>query len=258
MAPMDGVRRVYDKPPIQEALCHFTFSEPLNWNMATPGLIYQQIRDQYPAPPEQQEQLQATVGVVSKEDETAGFTLNRGPVRAVFKDSSGNRLLLLDSKSFSVNSLNKYEGWESLSARAADICEALTNSDLVQPVRRVAIRYVNRVVIPIRDQEIDLQDYFNIPLNSFQSEKSAISAFILRTESALLSRDATAITTFGSVKDDDEEESGASFLLDLEVYRENLPGWTLADALLVANELKMIENTEFETLITPLTRRLFK
>jgi uncharacterized protein (TIGR04255 family) len=253
---MDGMRRDYARPPIQEALCHFTFSEPLDWNMATPGLVYQQIRELYPAPPEQQEQIQASVGMLPAEPGAAGFTLNKGPVRAFFKDPTGAKILLLDANSFSANSLQPYEGWDSLYARTQNACEALAATELIQPVKRVAVRYVNRIVIP-DPNTIDLDDYFNIPVHGFQSDKSIVSAFLTRVESQLQNRDAVAITTFASAQNE-PQESGASFLLDLEIYRENTLGWSYIEALEVAKELKLYENNEFETLITPATRELFK
>ncbi|MCG3749127.1 TIGR04255 family protein [Amycolatopsis sp. Poz14] len=254
---MDKQRRQYEVPPVQEALCHFTFSEPLGWNMTTPGLMYQKISKEYPAEPAQQEQIQASVGINPENSETAGFSLNRGPVRAVFKNSTGKKLLLLDAHSFSVNSLPSYEGWESLFRRASDAFDALHELRILTPVKRVAIRYINKISLPVNELGTDLQDYFNLPVIPFQSEQSVIAAFIHRVESFLPEKNATAIVTFGSSQDDDGG-TGAAFILDIEVYRDGGEGWTKDQALDVADELKSYESAEFETLITDSTRELFK
>ncbi|MFF4597097.1 TIGR04255 family protein [Amycolatopsis sp. NPDC001319] len=242
---------------MHEALCHFTFAEPLGWNMTTPGLIYQKIGHAYPAEPEQQEQLQASVGIDPENSESAGFSLNRGPVRAVFKDSTGKRLLLLDALSFSVNSIPPYEGWESLYDRASAAFDALSDIKILTPVKRVAIRYINKVTIPAQESGVELDDYFRIPIVPFQSNQSIIAAFIHKVESFLPDKNATAVVTFGSSRDD-EGEARATFILDIEIYRESQEGWTKESALSVANELKSYENAEFETLITDTTRELFK
>src|SRR5437667_2265720 len=42
------VARTYNKPPLIEAVCDFRFSSSQPWDWTIPGLLYEQIRDNFP------------------------------------------------------------------------------------------------------------------------------------------------------------------------------------------------------------------
>ncbi len=42
------VRRVYENPPIIEALCEFYFGSDQQWDWTIPGLIYAEVKSEFP------------------------------------------------------------------------------------------------------------------------------------------------------------------------------------------------------------------
>lgn len=247
-------RRVYPRPPIQEALCQLMFAEPLEWSIATPGLIYNALRENYPAEPDAQEELQAELRTGPQAG--GGFSFNRGGTRVVYKDDSGSRLAVVNQRSFSVNSLPPYEGWESLYERMRSVGNALAKAGIDCMYGSVSIRYINRIVIP--SDRVELSDYFNIPILTPVGKVVATTAFLTRVQS-VLSDDATTSITFGSVDPSDGSPTASStFLLDIELGRRFSDPLRLEKAGAVASELKRRENEQFESLITDQAREWFE
>ncbi len=54
-------KQSYKNPPIEEAICQFTFAEHLPWNSDTPRHLFEKVRGRYPAMPTQQQILQANI-----------------------------------------------------------------------------------------------------------------------------------------------------------------------------------------------------
>lgn len=97
-------RREYPTPPIAEALAQITFAKPLGWNVATPGLLWERLRSDYPVEPEVQEQVAASVQVG---DAAPGPSLawNRGDQRFLYRHEDQRRFVVANRATLSANSL---------------------------------------------------------------------------------------------------------------------------------------------------------
>ena len=52
MNDVSTLRRTYKNPPVVEAVARLKFLLPIEWNVTTPGLLYERVRKDYPQPPE--------------------------------------------------------------------------------------------------------------------------------------------------------------------------------------------------------------
>lgn len=246
-----GERPSYANPPIQEGLCQLTFARPVHWSVATPGLLYEQLRAQYPADPEVREQVEASLQV-GPAGAGPNFTVNQGKSTFIYKDSGGTRLVVAGPDVLSVNSLRPYEGWLKLKARLEEAYKTFESVfKELPPVSRVALRYINRVEIP--PGHMDTDDFFNVVIRTADDGRAPFRGFIQRVESALPD-DAVSISTFASMPSNLKENP---FLLDLEVYKDGLNLGSLEEIVELADSLKGVENREFESSITDKTRELF-
>lgn len=243
----------YPNPPIEEGLCQFTFSEPLPWNVATPGLLFEKLRGDYAADPEEQAQIQASFESTPEAAGQANFAMNRGGSRYIYRDPTRTRLLVINSELMSVNSLKPYEGWDKLRVRlergVGQVSELVTMPRIV----KVSLRYINRIVIG-GDDAIDTDNYFTLPIHSGEGGKAALASFIHRVQSRFSDGRTTVTSTFATI---DASMTGPAFLLDLEFQRNYEEPITAEVAMREADELKAMENAEFETCITDETRKLF-
>jgi uncharacterized protein (TIGR04255 family) len=247
--PAAHERREYPNPPIEEALVQVTFAEPLSWNVATPGLLFERLRGDYPTEPEMQEQ--AAVQVQADAGGGPALSFNRGQQRFLYRDESRTRLVLVNPLTLSANSLRPYEGWPKLRERferAMSDVEAVTGS---KPVARIALRYINRITLP--PGPIDTDDYFKVTVRTADEGRAAFRGFIHRVES-VLDDETVVVSTFASTEPEDD---CTSFVLDLEFSSPNLNSSEMEQVLNVADELKVLENAEFESCITDATRELF-
>lgn len=258
--PDDSARREYPKPPIEEALVQVTFAEPLAWNVATPGVLFERFRLEYPQEPVAQEQLQAEVQLQVEVQIPGGaqvgpnFALNRGAQRYIYKDDSQHRLVVVNPLTLSANSLRPYEGWPALRERFRSAALLTGEVAPLKPVRRVALRYINRVKVP--GPRVDTDDYFNLVVRTAENGQATFRGFMHRVESVLADNETVIVFTFASLAPEQESQS-VDFLLDLEVYRDGLDLHSLEEITQVADALKRIENDEFESCIKEPARELF-
>jgi uncharacterized protein (TIGR04255 family) len=243
----------YPNPPIEEGLCQFTFSEPLPWNVATPGLLFNRLRSEYAADPEEQLQMQASFESTPEAAGGANFAMNRGGSRYIYRDPSRTRLLVINSELMSVNSLKPYEGWDKLKVRLERGISQVSELISIPRIAKISLRYINRIVIG-GDGAIDTDNYFTIPIHSGDEGKAALASFIHRVQSRFTDGRTVVTSTFATV---DAAMGGRSFLLDLEFQRNYEEPITVEVAVREADELKAMENAEFETCITDETRKLF-
>lgn len=250
--PAEPERREYPKPPIAEGLCQITFARPLAWSVATPGLLWERLRAAYPTEPEAQDQVAASV---QAGEASAGpsLALNRIEQRFIYRDADQQRLVVANRSSLSANSLPPYEGWISLRARVEEAINALSNTVPVEPVERVSLRYINRIVLP--GGRLDTDDYFKLNIRTADEGSATFKAFMHRVESVLADEVTVVISTFATIQATEHENP---FLLDLEVQRHSMNTTSVDEILQVADELKVIENREFESAITDKTRGLFE
>ncbi len=252
-------RRQYKHPPIDEAICEIRFAPSSEWDLTVPGRFHAEIKTAYAGKPEQQKvELEAGFQVG---DQTSGqLKLKQGIARVKFPTLDGRRLLSVGPDLIGIHLLRPYPpGWlEDFRPRIAFALDAYRR--LFEPVglRRVGVRYINRIVVP--SERFDLGEYFTAPITIPDGLPTEIGAFLTRIESAY--NDSTEespirlVLTFATLKEQAPEK--AAFLLDIDVIQE----WpkdplSLELALERIDDLRPRERVAFEALITENARELF-
>jgi uncharacterized protein (TIGR04255 family) len=250
-----AARRVYSKPPVNEAICRMTFAEAARWTIATPGQIYERFKQDYPGVPKKQIDLQAVPGA-RLDASIAGIEvgLAQGQEMLRLSDNDECRIVLVSPSHISVHSIKPYEGWESLERRLRNAVALLDEVYDTGPVKSVGLRYINRV--RISGELFDLDEYFNIPIPTPSEMMSGqVSSFFYRLEMQDQNRPLVYRQTFASMPPPAEQV--AEFILDLDFTYEPSDPISAEEAFRLANEAKETENRVFETLITEKCRGLF-
>jgi uncharacterized protein (TIGR04255 family) len=247
------VRHKYNNPPIEEAICEFRFAPGAAWNLTVPGLFYEKVKDVYPGEPQQQNLIQAEfqIGQVPANPEIA---LKQATTRLLFQSADGKKLVGVGHDVLSIHSLQPYEGWEDFSQRINESFQAYLEVSKPVGVIRVAVRYINRIVIS-GNQDIELNDYFNVYPQYPDDIPVKMSGFLTRTESTY---EDTPIGLKITLSDAIGSPSQAVFILDLEVFQDWVEKPLVIEELIDSlHELKYREGQVFEKLITDRTRELF-
>ncbi|GAA6620650.1 TIGR04255 family protein [Scytonema sp. NUACC26] len=246
-------QRQYRNPPIEEAVCEFRFAPGLAWNLTVPGLFYEKIKDFYTGEPQQQHLVAAELQTIPQ-PQNSEITVTQRVTKLLFPSANATRLVGVGPDVLSIHILRPYEGWDEFRGRISQAFDVYL--EVVKPVgvKRTALRYINRIVIPEK-QDIDLSQYFTIYPQVPDGISTRVSAFLNRTELIYEDLPIELALTLSDTSDPTEKPE---FLLDLEISQE----WTddsLApeEALSSLNELKQREGQAFESLITDRTRELF-
>jgi uncharacterized protein (TIGR04255 family) len=239
-------RVVYADPPVVEVICQVTFTKAVPWSVATPGVLFQAVKDQYPADPTAMSAIRTSINA----KDGGEIVMDSQATRFLFSNREQNRRLVANGTCLSVNALPPYEEWPNVVARFEQASSVFRSTVGDFTPASASLRYINRIVIP--ESPLDISAYFTIPVVEAHHQGAAIQGFITRSQILLPAQSAQLTITFGSHEHDVDEES--AFLLDIEVAVPADTG-NLIDTMEL---LHAIENVEFESSITDKCRELFK
>lgn len=145
--------RKYAHPPIIEAVAEFRFDPATPWDLTLPGLMYEQLRAQFPKR-KQVRTIQSTAALVPegvqqqliqedrvqlfREDETASIQVSPN-------------LLLVSHRS-------PYSTWERVLPEIAHALDVYRRVAAPKAFSRIGLRYINH--IQFETPRVDLEDYF--------------------------------------------------------------------------------------------------
>jgi uncharacterized protein (TIGR04255 family) len=240
--------RKYSNSPIVEALCEFQFIPSEPWDMTIPGLLYENINDEFPI---KQQRTNFGIGFQPKEDGIEQKV--EMSQRMQFFRSDKSALVQVGPDLLTVNHLKPYSTWKTFKSMI------LKNLRIYQAIvkpkgfKRIGLRYINK--IEFREHRIELKDYFNyypfIPANLPQIPE----AFQVRVEFPYQEGRDRLLLTFASAIP--EKPNILALLLDLD-YIMVIPERVSMDrADEWIEEAHKIVEIAFEACITDKTRNLF-
>ena len=146
--------RKYKNSPIIEALCEFRFEAGTPWDLTIPGLLYERIRQTFPGkrPAKHFEvTLAPTPGQVKHQLVATD--------RMQFLREDEKALLQVDRDLLVVNHLKPYPTWTEFLPLIRQAFKAYGDVANPKGLRRIGLRYINRIEIP--GPRVELEDYLN-------------------------------------------------------------------------------------------------
>lgn len=147
--------RKYKKSPIAEAICEFQFEDEhhSSWDLATPGLVYEEIRSIFPI---RRQAARFTLGIAATSEE---INPHFGTVPLMqFLREDEKALIQVGPNILSINILKPYPSWQGFLPLIEQGFHAYQNVVEFQNIQRIGLRYINH--INILGQSIKLEDYF--------------------------------------------------------------------------------------------------
>ena len=250
-------RRLYKKPPIEEALCEFHFQPSQDWDLTIPGKLHVKLGSQYSGKP--QEQKVVDVAVKAQEGQAPQLRYGEGLAKVQLITENGRRMVAIGRDVLSVHMLRPYHdpqcpdhsGWDEFQLRIKEALEAYW--EVVQPkgVLRVGVRYVNKVVIP--STAVEVEKYLKCALPVVTGLPARLNSFVSRVEYAY-EDGVCLVLSQGSIN---APPNHVGFLLDLDVIWKTEESVALNDAFSRAGDLRDRERAAFEAVITDNARELF-
>jgi uncharacterized protein (TIGR04255 family) len=252
----------YKNPPIQEAVCEFTF-EPLkgnpDWDLALPGkLQLEKELAEYSAPSRQQHLHSISTGGNKGQPEVAlQQTLHR-----IHLPRPDNRALLsLGHNILGIVVLPPYEGWEKFQPRILRALNAYIAKTGLSVVRRLGVRYINRIVTPNPDAA-SASNYLNGMMTTIEAlaedEKIEVEGKLTAFNSRHEFVAADGIKIFVTQATLNPKKPGtAEYLLDIDTVWDHQSLNGIKEITPVMEKLHTVEGAIFERFITNQARKLF-
>ena len=251
-----GHRR-YRNPPIDEAVCEFHFRPGPDWDLTIPGKLDSVLASEYGGKRSSQQFID--VGVEIKNDEPSNLRYGQRLSKVLLFTEDQTRAVGVGPDVLSIHMLRPYQkpeapeesGWEEFRPRIATALKAYWNVAKPKGVRRISVRYINRIVIP--ESVVRIEDYLHSAVPLVQGLPDAVNNFMSRTDyryedgAHLVLAHGTFLPPSGDI----------GFLLDIDVYWEHAGLLAQTEALARTDRLRALERDAFEAVITDAARELF-
>lgn len=183
--------------------------------------------------------------------------------RCVSEDERRVFNIRLDGFSFSM--LAPYEGWERFSGEARRLWQAYRSLTGATSVTRIAVRYINRIDISLREGEgkASLEDYIRVHPelpSDFPPDGGPMSMYFLQVQ--VPQPDIDSMLVINSTPQPTASEQVVSITLDFDLFRQQLEEpWEAENDKGIWGFLESLhkrKNEVFEASITDLTKRLIR
>lgn len=250
-------RRQYSNPPIEEAVCEFHFHPNQEWNLTVPGRLHAELGSEYSGKPQEQKGVEVVLEAQKEGPSTLKY--GEGLARVQLVTENGKRRVGVGQNVLSVHMMRPYNnpsdsesgGWDEFQPRIEKAFDAYWKITQPKGVRRIGIRYINKIVIPQTAARIE--NYLKCALPDVDGLPDRVNNFMSRVDYAYADG-VRLVLSQGSIN---ALADHIEFLLDLEVVWENTEPIAKNDALKVVEDLRNRERKAFEIVITEETRNLF-
>jgi uncharacterized protein (TIGR04255 family) len=242
----------YPKAPIIEGVIHLGGA-----GIASPEELQKLVKrfaEDYP----QQQAMAAAINVIVNTTGGGALTIQQQPQGYLAKSADQADIVLLFTDGVAAARLAPYPGWEHLRERASIAwAEWRRNVTGTSAPKRIGIRYVNRIDVPIKQAGIiDIDDYLRFGARMPEFSRRPMTGFLVQiTRPTDLEHWSATITS--TIATPPPLINHVSVVLDIDVFRtEQIPGrnpdlWDCIDAV------RPLKNDIFEACITDEARKLF-
>lgn len=241
-------RQRYDRSPIVEAIIDIQFTTPDGLELSRVPEVVQPVRDRYPT-----ETTLNTLHGHFNVGNNFGVTTRQEQVGYQYTSNDGHHVFRLGLKGFSLSRLQPYTEWEEFRDEARCIWDAVTPPLSIKSIRRIAVRYLNRINLPL--PLMSFHDYLRTAPDISPDLPQELTGFVYHLEIPL--HETHAMLLLNQALVDSESPDVASVVLDLDIYRTAEPGDD-SDIWEVLESLHIQADHVFEACITDKTRELIK
>jgi uncharacterized protein (TIGR04255 family) len=243
------VRHKYRKSPITEAVCEFQFRGSSEWDWTVLGLVYQEIKTEFP---NKRQEVGFEINVApqqGKVERSVGGSLSK----MQFLREDGSAMVQLGPDLLAINVLAPYPSWDAFEALIRRQFEVYNR--IAHPVgfKRIGLRYINRIVIPSKN--IETTDYLCYYPQLPKTLEQAHGPFAMRVMHPYEGERDILNLQIANVQAEDENYAIA---LDLDYYLTQPDKVELNKAVEWVTVAHETIETVFEACITDKTRNLFE
>lgn len=176
-------------------------------------------------------------------------------VRYLSKD--GSKIFQARNDGFTLSIFPPYQSWEDYKDEARELWQHYVQARQPQLITRLALRYINRLLIPESDKPIS---HFLTVFPMFSEKIGKPTDFHSRLHFPQPDLEATLLLTQASLQPESHERGFYSLLLDIDIFRDKIPWKAEAenDIWEFLERLRERKNLIFESCLTPAMKELIQ
>jgi uncharacterized protein (TIGR04255 family) len=247
----------YSKPPVSEALIDIRVEPLPAMQLDIIRHLHEQLIKDYPTPrPQQRWEGSLEIGGDSITTGQKAY----GVTGYSFESQDRKRIVQYRLDGFTCNFLKPdpseaWVGWKYLRDESKRTWDLYATALGVQEVIRVAVRYINKIVIP--GPLVELTDYFTTPPDIPKNlEYQNVAAFLSRL--TVLIPELQAYATITQAPAQELRQDGLVVLLDIDIARTQQIQSSSEALWQTLDRFREIKNSIFEKSLTPRAKELFK
>jgi uncharacterized protein (TIGR04255 family) len=237
----------YARPPITEAVLAVSYVTQLRQDVIEKAAG--RLKKAYQSA-EPETMTRFTVNTKTRESET---TQSWSGVKLTSADQTD--VLLCRSAEFVCSRLAPYPGWEQFRKRAERDWQIWRETVGSVQIRRIGLRYINRIDIPATETGLKIEDYLKIAVALPEGPNTPISGYALQVSRPLES-DKLKLTV-NSATVPSPLIGHASLILDIDVFRDDDVPRRNDEMWMLIEKMRAQKNVMFENCITDRARSLF-
>lgn len=148
------------------------------------------------------------------EDEKFRFTSGQKEVGLRLTSKENDRVLQITHQTFTYSHLAPYTRWELFRDEARSVWSTFVETCAPEAVTRIAVRYINRIVIP--EPVFELFNYFNLYPHLPEGVPQDVSGYLLQLQ--MPQTDIGSLAVINMAMDISKAPTEIAILLDLDVF----------------------------------------
>jgi len=149
----------FPKPPITEALIDIRVELPSETTLEILKNYHEPVKEMFP---EKKERFTWAGEIEFDKEKAPKVTSVEGGINGfLFMSEQDHKIVQARLDGFTFNKLKPYKNWDSLSEEAKILWETYIKLAKPKRVTRIAVRYINKIYLPIESGEVKLEQFFN-------------------------------------------------------------------------------------------------
>jgi uncharacterized protein (TIGR04255 family) len=164
-------------------------------------------------------------------------------------------ILQFKTNGFSISQLSNYQGWNNFTSQAKVFWNLFSDRASKIKQKRIAVRYINDIDLPIDTGPLKLSDYLTIEPRTPNGLTDTVSNFFSKVEIPCELKDTSIIVVQAS---QGTNERSLKVLLDFDVYTTIKDNLEVEEMWAHIEKLRDIKNKAFKGSLTEKSREIFR
>ena len=255
----------FSNPPIVEAIFHLVVERDGEFERETLNDYAKYITEKFPVFDKKEKRfLKNDISFNLDDPDNITSLVSNNLEGYILSSNDNSKVIQANIDSFSFSKLPPYETWDIFYKEANEFWRKYIEITSVKQVKRLSLRYLNRIAIPSHNKPIKLQDYIKVFPEVSDDLSMIISGYFMQVSLACNDYEPSKAIVNQTVGNEVVENSNSDLtfiplIFDVEVFQDvDLDPQNSSIESIFVDNLRPFKNDVFFNSITDRSREFFK